>query len=128
MTDSNGEWANRLREIYPWLPEEVYCGSGWAKLIEDLCKKIQKFLNAHDDYCREFCVTQCKEKYGHFMFYAFPELDEIELLIDDASMTAAFTCEVCGSPGRIGSEGWVVVLCDECREQRPHKKKVQASR
>ncbi len=123
MTDRNSDWANRLKDIYPWFPEEVHVGPGWARLIEDLCKKIQDFLDAHDDYRREFHVTVCKEKYGHLMFYAFPERDEIEQLIDDASMTAAFTCEVCGSSGQIefeeveGGESWVVVRCDNCRKK-----------
>ena len=123
MTDTQNEWATRLREVYPWFPEEVHCGSGWAKIIADLCKKIQEFLNAHDDYRNEFCVTVCKEKYGHLACYTFPEREEIESLIDDASMTSAFTCEICGAPGAVESEeiegdgSWVVTRCENCRKK-----------
>ncbi len=115
------DWADELRSKYPWFPEEVYCGRGWASLIEDLCKEIQEYLDAHEEYRTEFQVTVCKEKYGHLMFYAFPKRDEIEEMIEDANSWALTTCESCGGHGTIGSQeiegagSCVVVLCEKCR-------------
>ena len=117
------DWADDLRRTYPWFPEEVYCGRGWAFLIEDLCKRIQEVLDTHGDYRSEFYVTQCKEKYGHLMFYVFPERDEIERMIEDANVRALSTCEICGAPGVIGSEStggagsWMVVRCSNCQKK-----------
>ena len=111
------DWADQLRRTYPWFPDEVYCGPGWAPLIKDLCCRIQEFLDAHEEYRSEFYVTQCKQKYGHLMLYAFPERDEIERMIEDAGDRAIWTCETCGSPGEIGAEevegygSWVTVMC-----------------
>jgi len=118
------DWADQLRRTYPWFPTEVYCGPGWASLIGDLCRKIQGYLDTHPEYRKEFYVTQCKEKYGHLMFYTFPERDEIESMVDEASWQAAFTCEVCGQDGSIefeeieGAGNWVVVRCEKCRKQK----------
>lgn len=117
-----GGWADDLRRAYPWFPKEVFCGTGWAYIIKDLCRRIQAFLDTHEDYRKEFYVTQCKQKYGHLMFYAFPERDEIEKMVDDAASMAGSTCEVCGAPGTFGSEkisggrSWVVVRCENCRK------------
>ena len=122
MAKEQDDWADQLRRAYAWFPKEVYCGAGWAPLIGDLCKNIQEFLNANEDYRRQFYVTQCKEKYGHLMFYAFPERHEIEQMIEEANARALCTCEVCGAPGNVGLESmeagrnWVVVRCDRYKK------------
>ncbi len=113
------EWTTRLREKYPWFPDEVYCGPGWAALIEELCDKIQAFLDAHEDYRSQFYVTVCKEKYARLHFYAFPERDEVEELIREAGDESQFTCERCGEPGEIrgfeNAGSLLAVRCDRCR-------------
>jgi hypothetical protein len=59
------------------------------------------------------------------MFYAFPEREEIEQMIEDANLAALATCEVCGAQGSLGSgkfgtsESRLGVRCDKCRAGVP---------
>lgn len=111
-------WIQRLRQKYSWFPRDVSCGSGWEGPIQELCERIQKYLNAHPAYAAEFFVTQCKEKYGHLCLYTFPECDEIESLIAEAATPDV--CELCGAAGQLReiyvSDGstQLGVLCDSC--------------
>lgn len=41
-----------------------------------------------------------------------PELDPIHELIGAAEVEAFKTCEVCGAPGELRRDGWLLTLCD----------------
>jgi len=94
---------------------------GWQKLIAQLCEDVQAFLDEHEDYRKEFYVTSVKETRGWLAFYAFPERDEIEALVEAAVTEAAVICERCGEPGKLGIEDregfgeYWSVKCESCR-------------
>lgn len=85
------------------------CGDGWFNLLDKLFKKI---------VATGFDVTlaQVKEKFGTLRVYlnSFPE--GIDVLINEAEAESEVTCEVCGSPGKLYTDGWYTVRCDKCKK------------
>jgi len=79
-------------------------------------------------------VDQVKEKYGTLRYYYHSEpkpgvlaesvdeeyalriMGEIEGMITMAERMSSITCEGCGVPGVINSDGWLSTLCVSCRE------------
>jgi len=113
------KWIRQMRNRYSWFPEKTYIGLGWHQVIEELCRQIQAYLNSDPDYQRLFEVTLIKEKWGHLEFFAFPQRDEIERLIEEAGWQALQTCDLCGARGRLrsqtkGARTIDVVRCSRC--------------
>lgn len=75
---------------------------------------IDRGLKLRDvpEACRQVIATQVKEKFGTLRFYYYGG-DEyccgVEALADSMS---AVTCEVCGSPGKLLTQGWHRTLCE----------------
>jgi hypothetical protein len=57
-------------------------------------------------------ATQVKEKFGTLRFYTNHSDEVINNLIGLAENMSAVTCEICGSPGKLNTEGWLNVTCD----------------
>lgn len=101
--------------------------------------KIRKFINARGQkivriinkilrlffyelntcWCQEYessapTSSQIKEKYGTLRWYMTSYLPEIEEIISEAEKQSETTCEVCGKPGSLRTDGWLKTLCDEC--------------
>ena len=125
-----------------------YVNSGWHPLLMRLCAGIDALLT--DQEAEQCEVMQIKEKFGGLRFYVRlgqaerismdisssdgdrlrlealtvkPEPDmlaRIHLLIREAEVEAARTCEDCGKPGKLRRGGWMRTLCDEdwVRHQR----------
>lgn len=56
-------------------------------------------------------ASQIKEKFGTLRFYYTGGDSYISGLVDMAEAMSGSTCEVCGSPGKSNSDGWIRVLC-----------------
>lgn len=101
-------------------------GDGWFEIlwglserIEDINRKAGKPL---------VTATQVKEKYGTLRFYYMvdPEStentsevwDKVDKWVDDAEAMSEKTCEVCGQPGELRNNSWILTLCDACDTKR----------
>lgn len=91
------------------------CGTGWEPLIRDLSKDLEaEILKIPEEHREHVCASQVKEKYGTLRFYMHSETDEMSWLISEAEHKTHYTCELCGSKGRVRDDGWVTVRCDDC--------------
>jgi hypothetical protein len=81
-------------------------GKGWGGILERLYKCIPKTT----------VVTCVKEKFGSLRFYIAGGSDKTHDLIMEAEIESETTCELCGAPGYIYTEGWHVCRCPRCRE------------
>ena len=89
-------------------------GDGWYNIIKDLCEKITATGVKVE-------VVQVKEKFGTLRYYIdFAEgTSQVDIrrvfdligAIEDLSET---TCEHCGAPGTLKTDGWWRTLCDAC--------------
>jgi hypothetical protein len=62
---------------------------------------------------RQVYVDQVKEKFGTLRFYYHGGDDYIRGLVDMADAMSAVTCETCGKPGKLHTDGWHYVSCDD---------------
>jgi len=89
------------------------CGDGWYDLLDDLCKKIQVYINKHNEEQVE--AMQVKEKFGGLRFYVCGAPGEVYDYIHEAENESYNTCEACGTKEEIGyTTGWVSTLCRTC--------------
>jgi len=95
------------------------CGNGWFELIYDLSSKLEEIIaSLPEDQQEHYHVVQVKEKFGGLRFYLSAETDEMEDYISEAENMSYHICEECGEPGECNTEGWLITLCDKCREER----------
>lgn len=100
-------------------------GDGWHEIIEGLCAKLS-LVEASSGISA--VAVQVKEKFGGLRFYYHPETDGgdpdglwyeiIRDIVSAAEARSYHTCEKCGDYGRPNKEGWIVTLCEKCREDR----------
>lgn len=86
------------------------CGDGWYHIIE----KALHQLSMLDD---ETLILQVKEKYGTLRIYLSGFSDEAEKIVNDAENLSSYTCEKCGKVGKLNTDGWYSVRCEECKEE-----------
>lgn len=114
------ERSRTLADIKPAILSGV--GDGWLPIVNDLIAKL-------DERFPGWTLSQVKEKFGGLRFYADPPQgtawEDMELLIADAEVKAAETCEWCGQPGRLREGGWLLTLCDECQAKREDKRRTR---
>lgn len=127
-------FENSLKEKYPEMYENVYCGisvhAGWFKIVNELSANIYNHykhrINQRSRLLEsnpynlpvpeetEFPkVAQIKEKFGGLRFYLDGGNEYTQGVIDMAESWAGQTCETCGAPGQRRSGGWIRTLCDE---------------
>ena len=98
-------------------PENFYfeCGDGWYNLLDDLCYKLQSYVDDFDKI-EQPVAGQVKEKFGGLRFYLDCGGDDyVYSLIDDAENKSSSICEDCGEPGKIQSIGyWQMCRCPIC--------------
>lgn len=63
-------------------------------------------------------AVQVKEKFGGLRFYVEKSNQQAQNYITFAESMSYRTCEVCGKPGNLYTDGWHTVLCTEHHEQR----------
>jgi len=62
--------------------------------------------------CPQVIATQVKEKFGTLRFYYYGGDDYCRGVESLADSMSAVTCEVCGSPGKLLTQGWHRTLCE----------------
>ncbi len=113
--NSLDEFEKHLKETYPEMYQNVYCGiyidKGWFDLVDILSKKMYDAAKQSNvDYPR---VAQIKEKFGSLRFYADNTDEYMEGLIDMAEKISTHVCEVCGNSGELRNTSWTRTLCDD---------------
>ena len=95
------------------------CGDGWEPLLRDLSAKLEAAIKALPaDQQPDYKASQVKEKFGTLRFYLTMGSDEMYDLIEVAEVVSSNTCEGCGQPGAMHSDGWMFVSCDPCAAKR----------
>jgi hypothetical protein len=106
------------------------CGDGWYNILNVLCANIQHHIdwrrdrresmlkdNPYNqpvpDEIPQVIVDQVKEKFGTLRFYYHGGDDKIDGMVRMAESISAFTCEKCGSAGKMRGRGWLYTACDE---------------
>lgn len=62
--------------------------------------------------CPQVVATQVKEKFGTLRFYYYGGDDYCRGVESMADSMSAVTCEDCGSPGKLLTQGWHRTLCE----------------
>lgn len=89
----------------------IETGDGWFNLIERLCSSIENHMKQNSS-CAPVTITQIKEKFGGLRFYYYGGDEYVAGLVAMAECLSYKTCEVCGSPGKTNSNGWISVTCE----------------
>jgi len=138
---------NTLYEKYPNLfsnrlksPREspmsfgIECGNGWYELISSVCWRIfqhEKNISEririrteagkpNDQSDLDYIpvkFSQIKEKYGGLTIYYSGGDDYVDGVVSMAGEYSYKVCEVCGNSGKPNKGGWIVTLCDNCRNK-----------
>lgn len=110
------------------------CGSGWYNILSSLCWIItqhEENIKDHKEYLEknnpdklkdnpEYTAVkfdQVKEKFGGLRVYYSGGDSYVAGAVGMASEMSYKTCEVCGNSGRPNKGGWIVTLCDNCRNK-----------
>lgn len=90
------------------------CGDGWYDIINNLCSKIQNYLDSNPDI-PQVVARQVKEKFGGLRFYIEGGDDKVNQFIYEAEELSYNTCEHCGSTDnvKLTKNGWITALCKE---------------
>jgi len=115
------------------------CGDGWYKIIDALCEHIQNHVDWENQSIKwkkergelpqdapdfpQIEAVQVKEKFGGLRFYTNLHDEFIDGVIAMAESMSFMTCEDCGNPGEPNKGGWIVTLCQPCRDD--YNKKMQ---
>lgn len=86
-------------------------GDGWLPIIDKLCTAIQERII--EKGLSQLHAVQIKEKFGGLRFYTDANYDDFRDLILAAENEAYKTCEECGKPGTLRTNGWMKTACDE---------------
>lgn len=102
----------------------ITCGDGWYNILDILCNRITKYIksnknvgieanDAWEDIDIENPVqfVQIKEKFGTLRVYINWGDKTIYELIALAEDISSVTCEECGAPGELITEGWLKTRC-----------------
>lgn len=93
----------------------IECGDGWYDLLDELCSKIQAYVDKKG--IPQVEATQVKEKFATLRFYTGgvdgESWDDIQDIIEEAEIKSAHTCDVCGKMGNLRGRGWLMTRCDE---------------
>lgn len=81
--------------------------SGWGPIVEKCANDLLALG-------WDGTITQVKEKFGGLRFYAENVPEGGYDIIDAAEAASVKACELCGKPGAINTDGWMLTLCSEC--------------
>jgi hypothetical protein len=92
------------------------CSPYWYPVLEKGFKRISKIVK--DKNYDDFRIVQVKEKFGTLRIYTQPYIEEVENIIREMENECLTICENCGAPGKLRTNGWFSVLCDDCFYER----------
>lgn len=91
----------------------------WAKKqVDDVLADPEPQCKQVPEACPQVIASQVKEKYGTLRFYTMGGDDITWALESMAESMSARTCEVCGSPGKLLTQGWFRSLCKTHAEEQ----------
>lgn len=80
-------------------------------VAQELAKGIPDYREV-PEACPQVVATQVKEKFGTLRFYYYGGDDYCRGVESLADSMSAVTCEVCGNPGKLLTQGWHRTLCE----------------
>jgi len=107
------------------------CGDGWYDLIDTLCGQIQHHIGNRKrnrevilskeifnqdmvpEEIPQVVAVQVKEKFGSLRFYYDGGDEHISGLVSMAEAMSTKICMTCGKPGKLYTQGWWNVACEE---------------
>ena len=111
------------------------CGDGWFNILDQLMSNIQHHIDWKEkqrswairfnstappedmrpvpESIPQVTLDQVKEKFGGLRFYYTGGDEHIRGLVSMAESMSEVTCEICGSPGKRGGNGWISTRCEE---------------
>lgn len=93
----------------------IECGDGWNGLLHVMFEAVE-MAQAFGDVPEDFRWAQIKEKFGTIRMYHPPQLPGFRQLEHITDKASEVTCEVCGHPGQLFTEGWCKVRCPQHAE------------
>lgn len=102
MNKMRWDWSGKEATLDQVLAE---VGKGWEGLVTEL---IEDLFEAGWDGN----LVQIKEKFGQLRFYIGESNEKIDELISAAEIASRKICEICGEPGELRYDGWILALCD----------------
>jgi hypothetical protein len=94
-------------------------GDGWLDLLESLCRQIQCHVDVESKKNEKYEIAkflQIKEKFGALRVYVKSNDPYVHGLIRMAEAISVKMCQLCGSPGKLKTAGWMKVRCENCNE------------
>ena len=100
----------------------IECGNGWYDLIRSVCYRIKQHeenKKHRKESASDISVVfdQVKEKFGGLRIYYRGGDDYVDGVVDMAEEMSYKICERCGNRGTPNQGGWIVTLCDFCRQE-----------
>lgn len=99
-------------------------GEGWLPVIDQGCRAMETVERL---YGVSVIAQQVKQKFGGLRFYYLLDSDlpdekaskMVRRIVRAMENECSETCERCGEKPATtkGSKGWIVCLCDECRNR-----------
>ena len=102
----------------------ITCGDGWYNILDTLCNRITKYIKSNKNVGKEanddwedidpenpVQFVQIKEKFGTLRVYINWGDETIYELIAFAEEMSSVTCEECGAPGELMTQGWYKTCC-----------------
>jgi hypothetical protein len=107
------------------------CSIGWYDILSSLCWMISQHeenivwntefkQKTEPDYKSDYVPVkfdQIKEKFGGLRVYYSGGDGYVGGLVGMASAMSYKICEICGERGKPNKGGWIVTLCDKCRNK-----------
>lgn len=133
-------YNKKLIESYPFLlPRNRFTGevsedydysctelddmpSGWRIAFgEQMCEEIANLLKKAN-YIDNYHIVQIKEKYGSLRWYdsGVPQKNydaELYSITEKYEELSKKTCIICGKPAKWITKGWIMPICDECKNK-----------
>ena len=135
------EYNKALVEKYPWLtvrewdpdtdtyyisPDECYnftwlddMPDGWRVAFgEQLCEELQEELE-RVNFVDQYHIVQVKEKYGGLRWYTggIPRDSKLYDIADKYESISYNICIRCGKPATWETTGWIMPVCDDCKQE-----------
>ena len=130
------EWRVEMVEKYPFLqcydiygsgkelpPEQCiwldHLPDGWViRFGEEMCKELKEIL-VKADFLEEYKISQVKSKFGGLRWYDNMSYSNVEYRewSDKYEELSELTCELCGKPAKWQTMGWIMSLCDKCKNE-----------
>jgi len=106
-------------------------GMGWYDILDAICWKIKQHeeniawdtefkQKSNPDYKSDYVPVkfdQIKEKFGGLRIYYSGGDDCVNGMVAMAATMSYKICESCGERGEPNKNGWIVTLCDKCRNK-----------